>query len=353
MTTEFHHNPILDSLATAIMVVDDGLQICYLNSAAEMLLELSESRAQGQTVDQLLAETEKEADIEKLHERRAETVEQLIAGDNVLTALALDDDRTVIVNRGFIPLGVDVGAEERMVARLACAGGSNVARNHARYHGEESCRSAARVAGGGHGLQQVELAHWLEQLRGKSEDAAFKATVELAELDARVFATVGTDEKREFCESLGAERAINYRDEDFVGVVKSVVRELAPHAVVIDLTHGVPPQEVRIASWHLANAWNYFPTGTLHVAVVDPGVGSERLPVAVRSAGRWFVGPDNGLFNEVARRASSLRWWEIEWRPEQLSASFHGRDLFAPVAARVGSSCATVVAPMIVEPTYE
>jgi S-adenosylmethionine hydrolase len=70
-------------------------------------------------------------------------------------------------------------------------------------------------------------------------------------------------------------------------------------------------------------------------AVVAPGVGTARLPVVVQAEGSWYVGPDNGLFALVARRAARTRVWEITWRPPRLSASFHGRDLFAPVAARL------------------
>jgi len=80
-----------------------------------------------------------------------------------------------------------------------------------------------------------------------------------------------------------------------------------------------------------------FPQGTVFLCVVDPGVGSSRRPAAVCADGRWFVGPDNGLFNEVARRAIRLDWWDITWQPEHLSASFHGRDLFAHVAASLAN----------------
>jgi hypothetical protein len=71
------------------------------------------------------------------------------------------------------------------------------------------------------------------------------------------------------------------------------------------------------------------------LSVVDPGVGGERLPVVLHADRRWFVGPDNGLFNAIALQASMAEWYFIGWRPDTLSASFHGRDLFAPVAARI------------------
>jgi S-adenosylmethionine hydrolase len=79
-----------------------------------------------------------------------------------------------------------------------------------------------------------------------------------------------------------------------------------------------------------------FPLATVFLAVVDPGVGGPRLPAVVEAGGRWYVGPDNGLFEMVVRQVEeTARWWEITWRPERLSATFHGRDLFAPVAARI------------------
>ena len=78
-----------------------------------------------------------------------------------------------------------------------------------------------------------------------------------------------------------------------------------------------------------------FPPGAVFVCVVDPGVGSARVPVALSAGGRWYVGPDNGLLAIVARRTGDARWFAITWRPPSLSASFHGRDLFAPVAARL------------------
>jgi len=79
-----------------------------------------------------------------------------------------------------------------------------------------------------------------------------------------------------------------------------------------------------------------FPVETIFLCVVDPGVGGDRTLGVLRSDRRWYVGPDNGLFEPVARRGrDQARWWEITWRPENLSATFHGRDLLAPVAARL------------------
>jgi S-adenosylmethionine hydrolase len=82
-------------------------------------------------------------------------------------------------------------------------------------------------------------------------------------------------------------------------------------------------------------AW--FPAGTVFLCVVDPGVGSERPAIIVEADGRWYVGPGNGLFEILQRRAERTRCWEIDWKPERISASFHGRDLFAPVAATLAN----------------
>ena len=84
-----------------------------------------------------------------------------------------------------------------------------------------------------------------------------------------------------------------------------------------------------------------FPKGSLFLSVVDPGVGSERRPLALQASGRWFVGPDNGLFEKLILEDLNAEAFEIVWRPEMLSASFHGRDLFAPVAADILAGCAS------------
>jgi S-adenosylmethionine hydrolase len=104
---------------------------------------------------------------------------------------------------------------------------------------------------------------------------------------------------------------------------------------VIDLMHDAPVHDPRAAAYLLAALVPRLPAGAVMLAVVDPGVGGPRDPVIVEADGRWYVGPCNGLFELVMRRAREVRWWTIDWRPERLSASFHGRDLFAPVAARL------------------
>jgi len=121
----------------------------------------------------------------------------------------------------------------------------------------------------------------------------------------------------------------------YVGQLHAVLAQQAPGTAVIDLFHDVPSFDIRAAAYLLPAYTRGFPPGTVHVCVVDPGVGSERRALIVKADHRWYVGPDNGLFHVLARRARDLECHEIRWRPAPLSASFHGRDLFAPVAAQL------------------
>lgn len=121
----------------------------------------------------------------------------------------------------------------------------------------------------------------------------------------------------------------------YVGQMRAVLAQQAPGTAVIDLFHDVPSFDIRAAAYLLPAYTRSFPPGTVFVCVVDPGVGSERLALIVKADHRWYVGPDNGLFHVLARRARALECHEIRWRPAPLSASFHGRDLFAPVAAQL------------------
>ena len=121
----------------------------------------------------------------------------------------------------------------------------------------------------------------------------------------------------------------------YTGQVKTVLQRIAPAVPVIDLFADAPSRNPKSAAYLLAAYALWFPAGTVFLCVVDPGVGGARAPVLVEADGRFYVGPDNGLFELVRRRAASARVFEITWRPERLSASFHGRDLFAPVAARL------------------
>lgn len=123
----------------------------------------------------------------------------------------------------------------------------------------------------------------------------------------------------------------------YLGQVKSVLHRIAPEAMVIDLANDLPPFNVRAAAHLLDALKSTVPTDTTFLCVVDPGVGTARDAVLLDAAGRRFVGPDNGLLSVVAARAPSAKLWRITWRPDRLSDSFHGRDLFAPVAARIAA----------------
>ncbi|MFN7086371.1 MAG: S-adenosyl-l-methionine hydroxide adenosyltransferase family protein [Burkholderiales bacterium] len=123
----------------------------------------------------------------------------------------------------------------------------------------------------------------------------------------------------------------------YVGQLKSVLYRHAPDAPVIDLLHEADPFNVRAGAHLLAALAAELPAESVTLAVIDPGVGGARAPVMLRADDRWFVGPDNGLLSVVAARARSAEIFPVTWIPEQLSASFHGRDLFAPVAAAIAS----------------
>ena len=126
----------------------------------------------------------------------------------------------------------------------------------------------------------------------------------------------------------------------YVGLIKQVLARQAPAVPVIDLMHDAPTFDPRAAGYLLAALGGELYDGVL-VGVVDPGVGGERAGLILEADGLILVGPDNGLFEPLAVRARRLSTWGITWRGERLSASFHGRDLFAPVAALLASGQAT------------
>ena len=122
----------------------------------------------------------------------------------------------------------------------------------------------------------------------------------------------------------------------YVGQLKAVLYRDSPGIAVVDLFADAPAHDVEAAAYLLAAFAPELQAGTVNLCVVDPGVGTAaREPAVLHADGRLYVGPDNGLFNVVAGRAAAPRWWRITWRPARLSASFHGRDLFAPVAAKL------------------
>lgn len=130
-------------------------------------------------------------------------------------------------------------------------------------------------------------------------------------------------------------------EDPYVGVLKAVMLGIAPAARLIDITHAVPPGAVAWGAWQLWSARAYFPAGTVFLAVVDPGVGSRRRAIAVEARGQYFVGPDNGLLGWAA--ADPGRIVELNrprWHLPQVSRTFHGRDIFAPVAAHLAAGAA-------------
>jgi S-adenosylmethionine hydrolase len=119
----------------------------------------------------------------------------------------------------------------------------------------------------------------------------------------------------------------------YTGQVKAVVYEMAPGVPVIDLFADAPVGNPKASAYLLGAYAAWFSERTVFLCVVDPGVGGARPAIVLEADGRWYVGPGNGLFELIQRRALKTRAFEIDWKPERLSASFHGRDLFAPVAA--------------------
>lgn len=127
----------------------------------------------------------------------------------------------------------------------------------------------------------------------------------------------------------------------YVGVMKGAIAQVNPSLTVVDLTHQIPPQNIVAARFCLMNACLYFPNGTVHVAVVDPGVGSARRAIAMEFVAGFLVGPDNGLFSGVLSQSPAVAAVELTnshyWRIPEPSATFHGRDIFASVGAHLAS----------------
>jgi hypothetical protein len=126
--------------------------------------------------------------------------------------------------------------------------------------------------------------------------------------------------------------------DPYVGIMEGVILSIHPGARLVDITHGIAPGAVTQGAWVLDEARRFFPRGTVHLGVVDPGVGGKRRPVAIRSRDAYFVGPDNGLFGKVV--VETPGWEAVHLQNEALflqpvSPTFHGRDVFAPVAARL------------------
>lgn len=130
--------------------------------------------------------------------------------------------------------------------------------------------------------------------------------------------------------------------DGFTGVLKGVIWGICPEANIADITHSISPQNILEGAFTLGRAYGFFPSGTIHVAVIDPGVGTQRRPIAARLGMHFFVGPDNGLLTPLYNDAAKSGWPieiinltnERYWLPD-VSHTFHGRDIFAPVAAHL------------------
>ena len=124
--------------------------------------------------------------------------------------------------------------------------------------------------------------------------------------------------------------------DGYVGTMKGIILSIAPNAQLVDITHRIAAQDIRQAAYVLYTAYRFFPSRSIHLVVVDPGVGSARRPIALRLSHGTFVGPDNGVFSYAMaeeRVISAVELTDHRYRQEDVSGTFHGRDIFAPAAA--------------------
>lgn len=129
------------------------------------------------------------------------------------------------------------------------------------------------------------------------------------------------------------------REAEYAGLLKAAILSVDPNATVVDVTHGIDPQDIRQAAFSVEASWRFFPSGTIHLAVVDPGVGSARAMIGLAVAGHFFIAPDNGVLSLVLARQAPEEMVRLEnesYRRERISPTFHGRDIMAPAAAHLG-----------------
>lgn len=119
--------------------------------------------------------------------------------------------------------------------------------------------------------------------------------------------------------------------------MKGVILSIAHDATIVDVTHSIPPTDIHAGALALYSFVKYYPAGTIHVAVIDPGVGTERKAIAIRAGGQYLIGPDNGVLTPAATLLGDIEVYEIssDIIPDEVSSTFHGRDIFAPVAAHI------------------
>lgn len=129
--------------------------------------------------------------------------------------------------------------------------------------------------------------------------------------------------------------------DGYVGIMKGVMLRINPEVRVIDITHEIPPQDIFKAGFVLKNSYRYFPDNSIHLVVVDPGVGSKRRAILVEAGDHFFIGPDNGVFTFIYELETTKRVIELtneRYFLQNISKTFHGRDIFAPVAAHLSRS---------------
>ncbi len=123
----------------------------------------------------------------------------------------------------------------------------------------------------------------------------------------------------------------------FVGIMKGVILSICQNATIVDIAHNIEKFNISQASFILSSSYSYFPQNSIHIAVVDPGVGSNRKSIVIKTDKYWFVGPDNGIFSFI--KVENIKAiYEIIYKPKNLSSTFHGRDIFAPVAANIAKA---------------
>ncbi|TMA93877.1 MAG: SAM-dependent chlorinase/fluorinase [Deltaproteobacteria bacterium] len=126
--------------------------------------------------------------------------------------------------------------------------------------------------------------------------------------------------------------------DSFVGIMKGVIAGINPQAHIIDISHGIPPQDILAGALTLRHAVRYFPRGSIHVAVIDPGVGSARRPLLIEWDGNYFIGPDNGVLSLAGENVEPTHIVHLSnpaYHLKRTGTTFHGRDIFAPAAAHL------------------
>lgn len=126
--------------------------------------------------------------------------------------------------------------------------------------------------------------------------------------------------------------------DEYVGVLKGVILTINPEATLIDLCHAIPPQDIDRAAQVIGRNYRFFPNDSLHLCIVDPGVGTERRLLLIGGCGQLFLGPDNGVFSPILKADPQAQVYQLtnrDWFLEEISTTFHGRDIMAPAAARL------------------